>query len=480
MEKVLFIVPHEDDELFVGGPLLINLARSENYEVFVFIATNGDSIPYENRCRINESIKVLATIGIPRDHMLFGGYGDSWDGVHIYNTEEDTVKPSHAGYKETYFPLKDGAEWHYLKTGEHSPYTKRAYREDIKSLLSTIRADVVICVDMDSNSDHRCLSLLTDAAMGELLKENPGYKPTYFKKYSYNGVLFGPSDYFRFPNAETKDSANSCFNPYFLWKNRIRYCVPDDCNTLLAKDNFLYKLAKIYKSQEVKINVGRFVNSDVVYWKRTTENLALHAEIETSSGMSSYLNDFLLLDSEDISIRECDYYDLCWHPQKEDTKPSVNIKLDKPCSIENILIYFNNKKDVLGNSIYISLYDEKDCLLMNPCVLDLWQGMYFEDVSVLNTENVKRVLIETDGKNNESIGISEIEIINGRISLPFSEFAFEEKDLGSENDYPKENAKKEAEKKWFSVKRKLYMAFDFYRLKRRIYNRLRKEKQDGK
>lgn len=37
-QKVLFIVPHEDDEVFVGGPMILNLTQDPSYEVFVFIA----------------------------------------------------------------------------------------------------------------------------------------------------------------------------------------------------------------------------------------------------------------------------------------------------------------------------------------------------------------------------------------------------------------------------------------------------------
>ncbi|MBO4913891.1 MAG: PIG-L family deacetylase, partial [Oscillospiraceae bacterium] len=58
MSRVLLMVPHEDDELLVGGPMLINLCRS-GYEVFVYIATNGDYYPFESEVRARESHKAL-------------------------------------------------------------------------------------------------------------------------------------------------------------------------------------------------------------------------------------------------------------------------------------------------------------------------------------------------------------------------------------------------------------------------------------
>ena len=71
MDKVLFFVPHEDDELLIGGGLLVSLARDEKYDVNVVIATNGDYYPYEHPNRIEESISALNTMGIDNDHIIF-------------------------------------------------------------------------------------------------------------------------------------------------------------------------------------------------------------------------------------------------------------------------------------------------------------------------------------------------------------------------------------------------------------------------
>lgn len=469
MEKVLFLVPHEDDELFVGGPLLISLARSPEYEVFVFIATNGDSVPYESKCRIKESINVLNEIGISSSNIFFGGYGDSWDGVHIYNMEENTVKTSHAGHKETYFPLKKGAEWHFLKTGEHALYTKKSYFEDIKLLISDICPEVIICVDMDVNSDHRCLSLLTDAAIGEILKERPDYKPTYLKKYSYMGVLFGPNDYFIYPNAETKMTERSCFNPYFLWNDRIRYSVPEDCNTLFAKDNILYKLSKLYKSQEIRFSVGRFVNSDVVFWKRNTDNIVLNSLIEVSSGEVSYLNDFLLLDSENISVRDCDYSKKCWRPDKDDRDPFINISFDRVHKIKNTILYFNNRENVGKAKIVLSFFDSSGSLVQNKEISILKEGMYYEKVYNDCCSEVNRVLISVIGADFCGIGITEIEVLEREEEVPFTNLLYIDKREEMLDDYKRINAKKQTEKAKLDFQHIVYKYFDLYCWKRLIY-----------
>ena len=69
-QKVLFIVPHEDDEVFVGGPMILNLTQDPSYEVFVFIATNGDYYPFENGIRIKESLAGLKLMGVAKDKIF--------------------------------------------------------------------------------------------------------------------------------------------------------------------------------------------------------------------------------------------------------------------------------------------------------------------------------------------------------------------------------------------------------------------------
>ena len=158
-QKVLFIVPHEDDEVFVGGPMILNLTQDPSYEVFVFIATNGDYYPFENGIRIKESLAGLKLMGVAKDKIFFGGYGDSWKGTHIYNSSANEVKISHGGFEETYVNNDEYKDWHYIKYGKHAEYTRTNYLLDIQSLIETIRPDVIFAVDMDSHQDHRGLSL---------------------------------------------------------------------------------------------------------------------------------------------------------------------------------------------------------------------------------------------------------------------------------------------------------------------------------
>lgn len=61
-KSVLLIVPHADDELFVGGGLLKTLAQRQGYECFVVYTTNSDYFTHEGEERIRESLRVLIEI----------------------------------------------------------------------------------------------------------------------------------------------------------------------------------------------------------------------------------------------------------------------------------------------------------------------------------------------------------------------------------------------------------------------------------
>ena len=78
-EKILLIVPHQDDELLVGGGLLRTLARNKEYDAYVVYTTNGDFFPHEGEARLRESVRVLKEFaGMEESHMIFLGYGDGW------------------------------------------------------------------------------------------------------------------------------------------------------------------------------------------------------------------------------------------------------------------------------------------------------------------------------------------------------------------------------------------------------------------
>ena len=423
MNKVLFMVPHSDDEMFVGGPLLVELVKSNKYDVFVFIATNSDYYPFENSIRVSESLTVLEEIGVKKENIIFGGYGDKWLGkFHIYNSSNDEIKISHSNYCFTHVNHSYYKDWHRSCLRKSHRYTRQGYFDDIKLLLLNIKPDVIICVDLDSHCDHRCLSLLTEEVLGFLLKKLIDYKPILLKKYAYQGVMRGKFDYFHYPHHRSFNNGNITSNPYLLWENRICYNVPKYCNTRFLINNYLYKLIKKYKSQDVWHYAPNFINSDIVYWLRNTNNLALLAKISASSGEVKWLNDFKLLDSDDILVKNCDYSSRCWRPNENDCFKEIKIELFKPSKIKYICLYFNNLK-VVNGTCFIELFDSSKTLLINKKIIINKTGLFFEKIEVDTKIKVSYIKINfsiTEG----IIGLGEIEILDYILDIPFKEFLF--------------------------------------------------------
>ena len=469
MKRVLFIVPHEDDELFVGGPMILNLTQSRDYETMVFIATNGDYYPFEHEMRIQESLDALNVMGVPNDHIYFGGYGDGWGSRHLYNSEDIEECNSEAGKTHTYMDHPQVEEWSFQHTGRHSSYTRAHYRQDIRSLIETLRPDIIIGVDMDTHRDHRCLSLLTDEALCEVLLETPDYTPVFLKKYAYQGVMLGKNDFFQYPLLPAVNDGEETSNPYFKWSDRIRYRTPESCKTAFIETNPLYQISRLYKSQGMWIHAGGFINRDVVYWQRNTNNEALHAVIKVSSGNPVYLNDFKLVDSNDIIPVDIDYSVRCWRPVETDSKPSVRIAFDSPTDLSVINLYFNCIGDVHFNGSITYLSDAGTKL--NETVLNINDSGLFTRTFHTSLNFVKEVFIVFEVMEG-TIGLSEIECLKDIQEIPFKEFLYSTDNEKEEHASFVRNALLKLDYLWFRLRTIWYMhTSNSYNRKRDRYNK---------
>lgn len=65
-QKVLLIVPHQDDELFVGGGLFRTLAACGDFEAYVVYMTNGDFFPHEAKVRLREALPITTPCAFTR------------------------------------------------------------------------------------------------------------------------------------------------------------------------------------------------------------------------------------------------------------------------------------------------------------------------------------------------------------------------------------------------------------------------------
>ena len=350
IRSALIIVPHPDDEINLAGGIFETLYKNGVYTTVV-ICTNGDYIPQDATKRFYEA-QVAQRIQKYQE-LIFLGYGDGYDDTHIYDAKDEKIVTSHSGHRHTYC-AGDGEEYHFSKTGKHCYYTRKNYKEDIKSVILDKKADLIICVDLDFHLDHRCVSLLFDECMGEILKSISSYRPIILKGFAYGGVFFGPYDFFDTIIKQTSidlfpdEKIDQKTFPY-VWKDRIQIKNADKVLSLRLWKNPIFKALWAHKSQSDYYSVGfcalacfpRIANPDSCYWYKNPFNLSLYSHIEATSGEVSYLNDFMYARpsktiSEDISVNSKG-----WAPDEDDTEPYISIVFPRQVILSLIRFYQN-------------------------------------------------------------------------------------------------------------------------------------------
>ena len=82
MEKLLIIVPHQDDEIIIAGPIMDQLLN--RYDIRVLFTTNGDyGISSKNNIRLEESIEALKVLGVKEILFLLDMVMNGILGIYI-------------------------------------------------------------------------------------------------------------------------------------------------------------------------------------------------------------------------------------------------------------------------------------------------------------------------------------------------------------------------------------------------------------
>lgn len=191
MYKVLVLVPHPDDEINVAGNLF-KWFKEAKAHVTVAIVTNGDYISALTKKRQEEALNAKRILGY--ENLVYLGYGDGYKGVHLYHNEGNTVVESVAGFSSTYNVSNECPAFHYTKYNEQTAYTRNHLKSDLKDLILDVIADLIVCVDNDKHPEHRCLSLIFDEVMGEIIKVQ-NYRPYVLKAFAYIGVYDSVRDF---------------------------------------------------------------------------------------------------------------------------------------------------------------------------------------------------------------------------------------------------------------------------------------------
>lgn len=351
-EKILVVVPHEDDEINLAGATIYQ-AKKEGKQVICVFVTNGDWL-YPVEIRMKEALQSLSILGVPEEDVVFLGYPDG--GTHaersLFMHGKDHILNAN-GRTHTYGSSfkKDFATLEY---GEPQPYTWDNLLTDLKQVILKYKPDTIVGTDFDNHPDHRMCSIALDMAMGQILnRERNDYFPIYLKGFAYSTAFEGKDDLFSSINVlSTKINDKALTypefgtdNPAFEWNKRIRFPVPEECRTIDLDKNVIYKALCSYISQRIFVRAGRIINGDQVFWSRRTDNLAHQGKFTASSGNTKYLHDFQTMCTNDISIEKPVFEDYCWAPDANDQEKWCRCTFDTPQHIEEISFWGNIEKE---------------------------------------------------------------------------------------------------------------------------------------
>lgn len=161
--KVLFIAPHQDDEILAAGGLIQRLQKNGD-RLSVLFATNGDYHgPQIALRRYYESCNALKHLGISSDEIFYLGYGDtgmcdthSFLGKLRFSSKELPFTTPFS--TTTYHPAKQ-LTVHALRTGEESLLTHGAFLGDLTWFVNQYMPDVLIFPHPnDQHGDHSAIS----------------------------------------------------------------------------------------------------------------------------------------------------------------------------------------------------------------------------------------------------------------------------------------------------------------------------------
>lgn len=334
---VLVLVPHEDDDVNMAGATIQHFVDAGS-EVYVAFVTNGDSIGLSSE-RLYEAVACMDELGVPRENVYFLGYGDDWQGTHLYNRAPDEAALSLIGRDRTYGTagLRDFAT---EQTGEAHLYTRANCLSDIRTLVDLLFPDVIFCIDYDPHADHRMTSLLFEEAMGQLLNENPAYRPQVFKGLTYLTGWVGPRDFYTRPMTQTVSPDEPTWplgTPAYRWSERVRFPVPAGYASYTLRANRVYALHSLYPSQSATLFTASVANSDQVFFERATDSLLYGERIEAASGDASVLTDFKLFDTTDV--RETRFDAGVWTPAEG--QRTVRCTFSSPQSLNTLTLWDN-------------------------------------------------------------------------------------------------------------------------------------------
>ena len=330
--RVLILAPHPDDEINIAGNMILTLAAAKA-EIFVAYSTNGD-FEQSAEIRAQEAVDALKILGVPKDKIIFLGYGDG-------HKLSDLPTKSPAGHVETY-AAENFVDYAKKFSGRHSSYTRKNFKRDLKNLLLELRANIIFCVDFDNHPDHRTLSILFEEVIGEILSERDDYHPEVYKKFAYATAFTAAADFYapnllstRKPKLGETDTYDFDFidRANYIWENRVRFPVMN--SQTLLKGNPIAEAIFAHKSQRNEWNALRILNSDEIFFERRTDSQTFSAQVTATSGDAAKVKDFKIIDTNDVAATPAKIENNLWQGKK------IFFTWEEAIQVQRIVIYGN-------------------------------------------------------------------------------------------------------------------------------------------
>ncbi len=402
-KTVLVVAPHEDDELNVAGGLVEEFLRCGS-RVRLAFATNGDYDTTGER-RLREALAAASEMGVREEDVIFLGYGDGKNaqGQHLYTMPMDEPFISAAGYGETY-----GLPEHPAYN-EGNLYTRRHFCEDLRDLILETRPDLILCTGYETHADHSAVCLFTEEVLAGILRTEPDYRPVLLESLSYATAYYAPEDFYS-PNILSIQNpfGGQPFGPIpvYEWEGRVRLPVSEESLARSVFGSSTYWQLRCHGSQGAVDRAERIINGDKVFWLRDTNSLSYGAQVRTSSGDASLLNDFKLLDTADISAAAP--WDGTWVPESGDTERRAELIFPQAADLTELRLYDN--PSLTDNVLRVSVSLDGG----EPVELGPLKPNGAASVFPLEAEGVTRLelrLLETEG---EGAGLTELEVCKGQ------------------------------------------------------------------
>lgn len=299
-KKVLVFVPHQDDETNLAYAA-ISAYKDAGSSVSIAYLTNGDYFG-NGQTRMREAVRAAAVYGIAAQNVYFLGYGDRWQGTHLYNSQPDALCVSADGRTSTY-GAQGIPDFRTRMTGEPADYTRANALADVQSLLDLLRPDVIFAVDCDAHADHRACSLLFEEALGQFIHTDASYRPVVYKGYAYDTAWEAEADLYEGDTLLRTAYPLNDVLPY-EWTQRLRFPIPQTLRAYTVRASALEPILREHASQNAILKGASILNGDEVFFERRTDNLALLAQVEADAPGARVLWDFKLRDTGDVNAKE--------------------------------------------------------------------------------------------------------------------------------------------------------------------------------